>query len=82
VHRRASLERQVDRAEDLATQVHDGAAELRLAEVEPDEVPTVGSDAQQDRGLAPRDRPRPTSSIRPSSMSVPTRSLTDVASDR
>jgi len=38
----------VDRAEDLATQVDDGTAELRLAEVEPDQVATVGSNAQQD----------------------------------
>ena len=43
-----SFEGQVDRAEDLATQVDDGTAELRLAEVEPDQVATVGSDAQQD----------------------------------
>ena len=45
----ASFEGQVDRAEDLAAQVDDGAAELRLAEVEPDQVATVGGDAQQDR---------------------------------
>ena len=43
-----SFEGQVDRAEDLAAQVDDGTAELRLAEVEPDQVATVGSDAQQD----------------------------------
>ena len=42
----------MDRAEDLAAQVDDGAAELRLAEVEPDQVATVGSDAQQDGRLA------------------------------
>ena len=45
----ASFEGQVDRAEDLAAQVDDGTAELRLAEVEPDQVATVGSDAQEDR---------------------------------
>ena len=42
----------MDRAEDLAAQVDDGTAELRLAEVEPDQVATVGRDAQQDRRLA------------------------------
>ena len=47
-----SFEGQVDRAEDLAAQVDDGAAELRLAEVEPDQVAAVGGDAQQDRRLA------------------------------
>ena len=42
------FEGQVDRAEDLATQVDDGTAELRLAEVEPDQVTTVRSHAQED----------------------------------
>ena len=43
----ASVEGQVDRAQDLAAQVHDGTAE-RLAEVEPDQVATVGRNAQED----------------------------------
>ena len=47
-----SFERQVDRAEDLAAQVDDGATELRLAEVESDEVAAVGGDAQEDGRLA------------------------------
>ena len=48
-----TLEREVDRAEDLAMQIDDRAPELRLAEVETDHVATVGGDAQQDRRLAP-----------------------------
>ena len=45
----ASFEGQVDRAQDVAAQVDDGAAELRLAEVEADQVTAVRGDAQQDR---------------------------------
>ena len=48
----APLEGQVDRAQDLASQVHDGTAEARLAEVEPDEVAAVRGHAQEDRRLA------------------------------
>ena len=43
----ASVEGQVDRAQDLTPQVHDGAAE-RLAEVEPDQVATIGRNTQED----------------------------------
>ena len=42
------VEGKVDGAQDVAAQVDDGTAELRLAEVEPDQVATIGSDAQQD----------------------------------
>ena len=48
----APFEGQVDRAQDLASQVHDGTAEARLAEVEPDEVAAVRGHAQEDRRLA------------------------------
>ena len=48
----APLEGQVDGAQDVAAQVDDRAAELRLAEVEPDQVAAVRGDAEQDRRLA------------------------------
>ena len=47
-----SFEGQVARAEDLATQVDDGSAELRFAEIEADQVAAIRGDAQQDRRLA------------------------------
>ena len=46
------FERQADRPEDLAAQVDHGTAELSFAEVEPDEVATVGRHAQEDGRLA------------------------------
>ena len=42
----------MDRAQDVAAQVDDRAAELRLAEVEADQVTAVRGDAEQDRRLA------------------------------
>src|SRR3954451_4129192 len=44
----ASVEWQVDRAQDLPAQVDDRSAELRLTQVESDQMATVRSDAEQD----------------------------------
>ena len=48
----ATFEGQVDGAQDVAVQVDDRAAELRLAKVEADQVTAVRGDAEQDRRLA------------------------------
>jgi hypothetical protein len=44
-----AFERQARRPQDLATQVDDGAAELRLAEVEADQRAAFRGDTEQDR---------------------------------
>ena len=45
----APFEGQMDGAQDVAAQVDDRAAELRVAEVEADQVTAVRGDAEQDR---------------------------------
>ena len=46
------FEGQMDGAQDVAAQVDDRTAELRLAEIEADQMTAVRGDAEQDRRLA------------------------------
>ena len=48
----AAVDRQLDRAADLAAEIDEGTGEMLFAEVEPDDEPGVLVDLEQDRGLA------------------------------